>query len=257
MTPETGLSRKRRRCLPKRLDYQQRFKNIPPLSEYQDQMKRIVVLAKESGWKAAIRSELTRDPGFYRSCYDQLRPDWIYLLPITGDSKILDIGAGLGILSVLLAERCQQITALDLHDPHIEFLNCLKQEERISNLTIIKADAAHLPFRDASFDIAILNGVLGWVATLSSEDAHPLEIQKRVLKNTCRVLKNGGCLYIGIENRFSYQYFKGHTSHDDLPFCSLLPRRIANIYNRLFRGDEYRTLTHSLRGYKQLLSALF
>ena len=37
------------------------------------------------------------------------------------------------------------------------------------------------------------------------------------------------------------------------PFVAVVPRVIANAVNLAFRGDKYRTLTHSIRGYANLL----
>jgi hypothetical protein len=67
-------------------------------------------------------------------------------------------------------------------------------------------------------------------------------------------LKNGGVLYIGIENALSYRYLTGYPEdHSRLKYASLLPKQIANLYSLLVKGQPYRTYTYSLSGYKTML----
>src|SRR5207249_7300311 len=80
------------------------------------------------------------------------------------------------------------------------------------------------------------------------------------------ILRPGGCLYLGIENRLGFQYCLGVKDHSGLPFTSLMPRWIAGqivgaAHGRGrcegYRGNKnvsgYRWPTYSLRGYTALL----
>ena len=69
-----------------------------------------------------------------------------------------------------------------------------------------------------------------------------------------RILKPGGSLYIGIENRFGYEYFLGKPDdHSFVTYTSLLPRFLANHRMKKKRGRHYRTYTYSYWGLKKLL----
>ena len=74
-----------------------------------------------------------------------------------------------------------------------------------------------------------------------------------MLKDFHRILKPGGHVYVGIENRIGYVYFLGGRDHGGLRFTSLMPRPIADIYSRLIKRQPYRAYTYSLLGYKNLL----
>ncbi len=94
----------------------------------------------------------------YAPFYDQKTAyldsfEQFHLLPNLGDlkgKKILDIGAGTGRLSLRLAEKGAEVTALDVSP---EILKVLKKKN--SKITIVVGDAENLPFPDNSFDIMI------------------------------------------------------------------------------------------------------
>jgi hypothetical protein len=68
------------------------------------------------------------------------------------------------------------------------------------------------------------------------------------------VLKPGGTLLLGIENRYAAHYFAGaREDHTDLRFSSLIPRRLADLYNRRAKGVPFETPTHSREALRELL----
>lgn len=80
-------------------------------------------------------------------------------------------------------------------------------------------------------------------------------LQIQALAEAHRVLKPGGSVYIGIENRYSLRYILGDPDdHSFLRFTSLMPRRLANIYCKFRRGEPYYTFTYSLQRYKDMLT---
>ena len=81
------------------------------------------------------------------------------------------------------------------------------------------------------------------------------KVQERVLKDVHRVLKPGGSVYIGIENRLAYFYFLGKKDpHSGLRFVNLMPRFLADFYSMLVKGHKYHTYIHSMGGYRRLLN---
>jgi ubiquinone/menaquinone biosynthesis C-methylase UbiE/aminoglycoside phosphotransferase (APT) family kinase protein len=175
------------------------------------------------------------------------------LLPANRRGKVLDVGCGLGPLSMNFAQYMDEVTAMDCGLAQLQLLRIRAEEAGRHNLRLVCAgDRQRFPFRSASFDIVLLNGVLEWVAT--KLEGEPRQQQLRFLMEVHRVLKPDGAVYIGIENRFALDYLTGMADeHTDLRFVTLLPRRIANLLSQAKCGQPYRVYTYSRRGYRKLL----
>jgi malonyl-CoA O-methyltransferase len=91
-------------------------------------------------------------------------------------SVILDVGAGTGYISALLKKcyPCADIIALD-------FVEAILSQNTDKNILSLCADAAHLPFADASVDLIVSGVMLPWC-----ENAEAIFAQVQ------RVLKPGG-----------------------------------------------------------------
>lgn len=127
------------------------------------------------------------------------------------------------------------------------------EQERLSNVSIIRSSIWKLPFRTDMFDLAVLNGVLEWVP--QGQIGDPRSLQKAALKSVCRMLRPNGYIYIGIENRTALASFVGYPDpHCGIPFTTILPRPLAQWYaRRKGRPDGYRNYLYSARGYRRLL----
>jgi SAM-dependent methyltransferase len=138
---------------------------------------------------------------------------------------------------------------------NLRLLQTRMRDRAINNVTTFQYepnDFLRLPFPNTSVDIVILNGVLEWMGA-ADIDATPDRVQVEALKEIRRVLKPGGVLYIGIENRYSISTLLGQKIHGELPFVGLLPRRLSNFITKRLRGEQHRTYIYSIRGYRQLL----
>ena len=205
------------------------------------------------------------------------RYTWKLFLDLRSDSRFLDFGCGLGNLTSNIAPHVGRVVALDLTWERLEF-----SRERFAKfnpndrITLVAAgDGDHLPFPDGYFDCVALSGVLEWIADDLDVDAeagsraakavkmvmsffgtsNPRRTQLRFLRELRRILKPDGQLFVAIENRWNYEYFKGRRDHHSgLKYGALLPRFAANLYSIGYSHRPYRTYTHSFPGFRRLFA---
>jgi SAM-dependent methyltransferase len=170
------------------------------------------------------------------------RADLARMLP-GADGIAVDVGAGLGTNTVALARSARHVYAIDRSLRRAAVTAARARAEGLPNVTAAHADALRIPLGSETCDLALLIGVLEWTGLGASD---PVAAQTRVLSEIERVLKPGGSLLIGIENRFAAHYFVGaREEHTKLRFTSLLPRRLANAYSRALRGCPMTNYTYS------------
>ncbi len=131
-------------------------------------------------------------------------------------AKILDIGAGAGVIAAQLAERggaMGKVDAVDLEDQRIVH----------EGFTFTRVEGTTLPFPEESFDVVVSNHVIEHVGDRSAQLDHLREIH--------RVLRGDGLAYLAVPNRWALV-----EPHYGLAFLSWLPRRIADSYLRVTRN---------------------
>jgi len=185
--------------------------------------------------------------------FEENRADWRFVLPLTKNSKILDVGAGMGRISIPLARVAGRVIAIDQSFWRLKFLKKRAAQERLDNIEVYVSDIFDQPFSPESFDLIVLNGLLEWVGS-TERYSSPQEAQLACLKICYRLLKKGGHLYVGIENRLALAYLRGR-DHSGLRYTSYLPRWLANIYTQFRLGRRYDTYTYTKHGYEKLLKA--
>ncbi len=214
-----------------------------------------IALRRGKKWKTAL-AEVTRRkrdqfPEPFSFITDASRCYWHYFLNLKKDAVVLDVGAGMGTIAEELARHYGHVIAVDVVPERLEFCKHRFREENLGNVTLLRADAHNLPFRKNSFDLIVMNGVLEWTA--EGRTGSPRRIQESVLKKMHSLLKPGGILYVGIENRLCYRQFMGRFDpHVNVPFVTILPRFLASMLTWIVLQKPYRTYIYSMWGYERL-----
>jgi ubiquinone/menaquinone biosynthesis C-methylase UbiE len=232
----------------------------------QEEMIRVNQKAETEGWLQALRDDAVvnnhRDMAVYILDNTRLAGLFHYYNSEMNDT-CLDLGSGWGPLSFGLSQYYAQVYSVDGVLERLRFQAIRARQEHTTNLKIIKSSLFKLPLPDQSMSVVIVNGLLEWVG-LSHPEIPPDQVQVNFLKEVLRVLKPGGRIYIGIENRIGIQFIMGGMDHSGLSFTSLMPRWLASQvvkfakrkdYSAVFTGAEssYRTLTYTYWSYKKLL----
>jgi SAM-dependent methyltransferase len=203
------------------------------------------------------------DRHLYEYAFDSSRADWIELFLHQPRPLALDYGAGLGNFALRLAERCEEVWAVDATPERLDFIDRRAGVAGRDNVFTLAADhPCQIPLPESSFDLVLVNGVLEWTAIGSG--TRPDDYHRAFLEGLVRLLKPGGSLVVAIENRLSLLHFLGMTEHNDFPFAPLLPRDLASFIHRMLRRGPYETWTYTegslrkvLRGAGAVPSRLF
>jgi len=209
--------------------------------------------AERKGWRKAV-SRFFWGTYNYSWIVDNYRANGVLILAdINEQSVILDAGCGPGVISFALSEICKEVHALDASFEFVRFVSIRSKQDGVENVFPVHGELGQLPFPSGYFDLVIVNGVLEWVP-FYYQNGDPMDVQSKVLREINRVLRPNGQIYIGIENRFGFQYLLGaKDEHTLLRYITVMPRQMANLYSQIVRGKPYRTYTHSYRGLLRLL----
>jgi ubiquinone/menaquinone biosynthesis C-methylase UbiE len=108
--------------------------------------------------------------------------------PTSGD-RLLEVGCGTGHWSAFFVERGFRVTGLDISARMVQ----IAREKRTRNAKFYQADAAAIPFADHAFDVVAAITLLEFVTD-----------PRRVLREMARCVRDGGCILVGVLNRWSY-----------------------------------------------------
>ena len=126
------------------------------------------------------------------------------------DKRILDLGCSIGLISTELSKDALFVVGCDVDVKTLKI--ALKNSKIDRNIFFLAADGLNLPFKENSFDIAILNQVLDYV----SDPAYTVSEVRGVLED------NGLC-YLSATNKLFAEPAK----------------KIKLIHTLFFKGESY------------------
>ena len=108
-------------------------------------------------------------------------------LSLNKEDKLVDLGAGVGYMSLPISNYVDEVTALDFDEDILKYLETKAEENGITNIKTLVSDFKDLQLGDEEFDKA--------VASISLHEVKPLSL---ALGEVYRVLKNKG-MFLCIE----------------------------------------------------------
>jgi ubiquinone/menaquinone biosynthesis C-methylase UbiE len=134
------------------------------------------------------------------------------------DMVVLDLGCGSGLFFNEVASKTETVIGVDVS---LKLLQKAKEKASIyGNVSVLQADADHLPFRDESFDGAFAYTVL-----------QNLPRPKETLKELGRVLKCKGKIVVtGLKKAFSLDAFMDILEDCELNLTTFIDDEKINCY---------------------------
>ena len=145
-----------------------------------------------------------------------------------GDAAVLDVGCGLGGISIALASVSRKVVGVEVSEDFAQFARRRASGMGIKNVEFVVSSAEQLDMSAASVDLIIMNDVVEHFADPPA-----------AIAQGARVLKRGGHAFVLAPNRNSLSVTLCDP-HYGLPFVVWMPQRWRDAYVRLLgRGSHY------------------
>jgi len=198
------------------------------------------------GWLGALQKNLPGSSVDYAT--DPKKSDFLFFLPLENRERALDLGCGLGPITMALAREFQEVYALDAVAEQARFVSQRARQEGFDHVSCCVAPRDNaLPFADSTFDLVVLSGVIEWMGTAKgTESMTPVACQLKALQEAYRVLRPGGLLYMTTKNPFALRYFLwNRDEHSGLRFSALIPQPLIRSLYRWKTGHAFRVRMHT------------
>jgi SAM-dependent methyltransferase len=137
------------------------------------------------------------------------------------DLSLLDIGCSTGLMTGEYAGLFGSVIGVDIDEPAIMHA---KSTAANPNTLFFISDGANIGVGDKTFDVIICAHIYEHVPDYNS-----------LMREIHRTLKDNGVCFFAAQNRLTFI-----EPHYFLPFLSILPKPLANLYMRAFgKGDSY------------------
>lgn len=169
--------------------------------QIEDELLEIVKQYKEEDFEEVIRKR-NKWPILYH--LSQIRGNIVEGLPISKEDSVLEIGAGCGAVTGILADKAKKVTCIELSKKR-SLINAHRNKER-DNIEIIVGNFEEVEkCLEERFDYITLIGVFEYAESyIGNKEAYSTFL-KIILKH----LKHGGKLVIAIENKLGMKYWAG------------------------------------------------
>lgn len=148
-----------------------------------EQLERILDLRRQAQTEYfnSVAGRLTKDycPGRSWEAIGQ------FLVRLIPRIDIVDLGAGEGLLSQMLAENAREVVCVDNSPKMVQLGSALAEKNEIPNLRYVLGDIESVPLPDSIFDVAILSQAL-----------HHAQKPARAIAEAMRILRPGGHLLV-------------------------------------------------------------
>jgi ArsR family transcriptional regulator len=129
------------------------------------------------------------------------------LLRLAPRARFADLGVGDGLLTLMLAEVAEVVTAVDLSPEMLAALTARAKTKGITNVETVEGDIESLPLPDSSHDVVVMSQAL-----------HHAHDPLRALKEAHRVLVPGGRLLVIELLKHSEEWVRDKLEHVHLGF---------------------------------------
>jgi ubiquinone/menaquinone biosynthesis C-methylase UbiE len=220
-------------------------------------MRQLLRDARSLGWDQAYWDFLQQaGPQETKEAEHHLQTEtnaaWRYGVSVNPDSVVLDFDCGWGPVSLNLARHVRAVYSTDRTYERLALLRERASQRGLGNVRCVQAgDSFRLPFPDHFFDLVCLRQ--GLETALRALPGDPRLTGRHLLREFRRVLKPEGQLFTCAHNRLARRYFLGRTDQQSpLPYLTLLPRPLANLYCRLRGVRPHHANLCSLPGIRRL-----
>ncbi len=214
-----------------------------------------LVAAIERGerWQDVVAKQYAQSyPWLHQIISNPARDLFVRQNPPAAGSRILDIGAGWGQISLPLARQPDlKVTALEPTPERIAFIRAAAaQEKSVDRIHFIQAGFQTIRFEPV-FDLVCCIGVLEWVPKF--QPGEPRAVQLSFLEKIRASLRPGGKCHVGIENRLGLKYLLGaRDDHTGLRNVSVFDAALARSKHQVATAQELRAFTYSHAEYLAL-----
>ena len=189
----------------------------------------------KKGYQEGLNSFLIENPTFkkdftetkiFQSC------DGVFHVLSDNNKRCLEVGSNFGNIAGMLSQLYSDVYSLDEVKENIEFQTKRFQNEKKSNICLVRAKLTHLPFPDEFFDLVVCHGTIEKLNKFYSSQ-NQKRIKQLFLTEIHRILNDKGILLLSANNKFG----------------------INILYNKARKKPVYSS-SHSLFWYQSLLKKI-